>query len=174
MLYRQWKYGYTFRKIYLGEGEWTILEPRDYYRLRHFKWFLFGNKSNFYAVRSIKVGTGKTKMAYLHRDILMPSEGLVVDHKNGDSLDNRRANLRLATRSQNSCNSRRDKSKASSRFRGVIFEKHSGLWLARIKCHGKQIGLGRFTNEIDAANAYDEAAKKYHGDFARLNFPEEN
>ena len=99
-------------------------------------------------------------------------KGLLVDHENGDTLDNRRANLRLATHYQNTCNRRKIKSKTSSRFIGLYFEKRSSRWVTAIKNHGKKIYLGRFKSEIDAAHAYDEAAKKYHGEFAHLNFPD--
>ncbi len=93
-----------------------------------------------------------------------------ADHINTDSLDNRRANLRLATHSQNSCNSRRDKSKTLSRFRGVSFSKRKGKWFAAIRINGKKTWLGYFNDEEDAARAYDHAARKYHGEFAMLNF----
>ena len=94
----------------------------------------------------------------------------LVDHRNTDSLDNRRANLRLATHSQNSCNSRRDKSNTYSRYRGVSFSKRKQKWFAAIRADGKKTWLGYFDSEEDAAKAYDTAAKKYHGEYATLNF----
>jgi hypothetical protein len=105
----------------------------------------------------------------LNRVIMDAPPGLLVDHRNNDTLDNRRANRRLATCSQNRINSRRDKSRTSSRYVGVSLEKGRGKWLAYISYNGKRIHLGRFDDEIEAAKAYDEAAKKYHGEFARLN-----
>jgi hypothetical protein len=97
--------------------------------------------------------------------------GFLVDHKNGAGLDNRSENLRKATHSQNTHNSRKIKN-TSSQFRGVSFAKKRGLWETQITVERKKIFLGRFKNEIDAALAYDAAAKKYCGEFARLNFPD--
>ena len=173
MVYRRWKHGYEYRRIYLSDGEWTILDQQDYCRCREFKWFIKGNGSKVYALRSFKIGPKKTKMAAMHREIMNAPKGKIVDHKNGDSLDNRRANLRFATQSQNLANAIRDKSKASSRFTGVYLNKaREKKWHVGIRYQGKKVFLGRFDNEIDAAKAYDEAAKKYYGEFARLNFPE--
>jgi hypothetical protein len=101
-----------------------------------------------------------------------PPRGFLVDHKNLNTLDNTRTNLRLATRSQNMFNRNKIKSNTSSRFRGVCFDKRRKKWCAYITVEGKRIWLGTFDNEIDAAMAYDAAAKKYHGEFARLNFSE--
>ena len=172
MLYRKQKYGYSYRRIYLGEDEWTILDAEDYYRLNSFKWFLTGRLHKFYAARTIKID-GKTRIARMHRDIMNPPDNLVVDHRNSDGLDNRRQNLRLATKSQNGCNSRKRKN-TSSVYIGVHLRKKQGRWEAEITHNRKKIWLGSFDNEIAAAKAYDAAAKKYHGEFARLNFPEEN
>ena len=173
MAYRRQKYGYTFRRIDLGQGEWTLLDEVDYYRFGNLKWSLGGYKKNLYAVSGIKNKDGNFELVRLHRLIMNPPENLVVDHRNGDGLDNRRENLRLATKSQNLFNSRKRKN-TSSQFIGVSFDKRSGLWVAYIGLCRKKIFLGYFKNEIDAAKAYDAAAKIYHGEFARLNFPEEN
>jgi hypothetical protein len=171
MWYRRRKFGYDFRRIDLGEGEFTIVEPEDYYRLANFKWYVRGNGINFYAVCSIKTGPKKTKLVCMNREIMNAPKGLFVDHKNCDSLDNRRDNLRLATRVQNACNRQWNKSRTSSRYRGIALIKRSGRWSAQISHEGERIWLGTFDNEVNAARVYDEAAKKYHGEFARLNFP---
>ncbi|MGA2322269.1 MAG: AP2 domain-containing protein [Sedimentisphaerales bacterium] len=166
LAYRLLRFGYTFRRIYLGEGEFAILDPQDYYRLCNFKWFLKGR----YALRSFKIAPDKTKMISIHREIMNAPDGLLVDHKNGDGLDNRRSNLRLATHSQNQCNKPKIKTKVTSQYVGVHFDKRRSQWAANIRNNGKTIWLGRFDTEIDAAKAYDQAAKKHHGEFARLNF----
>jgi len=176
LTYRLLHYGYSFRKIYLSEGEYAIVDQEDYCRFGAFKWCATGDNECVYAARIIKkTVAGRVKAVYLHREIMRPPRGLLVDHRNNNTLDNRRANLRLATHSQNACNSnsRIDKSKTVSRFRGLVFLKRKKKWGARIGYQGKVMWLGLFTNEIDAALAYDRAAIKYHGEFAKLNFSEE-
>jgi hypothetical protein len=170
LIFRLLRYGYSFRKIDLGEGKWTILDQEDYYRLNQFKWYVNGNGFKFYAFRNIIIGPGRTRMLSMHRDIMNSPKGLLVDHKNHDSLDNRRQNLRLATHSQNTCNKQSKRTGCSSKFRGVSYDKKRGYWNTQVVCEGKMVFFGRFKNEFDAAKAYDEAAKKHHGEFARLNF----
>lgn len=94
--------------------------------------------------------------------------GREVDHRNLNRLDNRRSNLRMATRQQNSANCSR---KSASRFRGVTWDKARGKWAAGVKIDYVRHNLGRFDNEEDAARAYDAAARVAFGEFARLNFP---
>jgi hypothetical protein len=167
MAYRKHKYGSTYRKISLGEGKFTIVDPQDFYRFNIFNWCPQQNGPDIYAVRFV---SNPKKIVSLHREIMNPPEGLVVDHRKGNGLDNRRANLRLATQSQNLCNKAKTKLKTSSRFIGVHFDKRRGLWAATIRHNGKSIWLGRSESEVEAARAYDSAAIKYHGEFARLNF----
>jgi hypothetical protein len=94
-----------------------------------------------------------------------------IDHANGDRSDNRLVNLRAASRSQNQRNvSSRDGS--TSDYLGVSWDKHRGKWHAKVTSDGQQIHIGRFESEEDAARAYDAAARRYHGEFARLNFPQ--
>ena len=97
-------------------------------------------------------------------------KGFTVDHINHDTLNNCLSNLRLATYSQQAQN-RRLRSNNISGYRGVYFRKDSGRWRAQISVNGKQIHLGHFNDPIEAAHAYDSAARIHHGEFAQLNFP---
>jgi len=170
MVYRRFKYGYTFRRIYLGQNKFTIVDQADFYSLNNYQWCVQQYDRNIYAVRLIMNSSQRMKIVSLHREILNPPKGLLVDHRNNDGLDNRRENLRLATHSQNMFNKRKTLKKTYSHFIGVSFDKSVGKWIASISFQGKHIFLGRFSSEIDAAKARDNAAIKYHKEFARLNF----
>jgi hypothetical protein len=108
----------------------------------------------------------------MHREILNPPGHLMVDHINHNGLDNRKANLRLATCAQNSYNRRQGRKNKSSKYTGVSWKQWTKKWAAIICYKKKNIIVGYFENEIQAAKAYDKAAKKYHGEFASLNFME--
>jgi len=110
----------------------------------------------------------------MHRAILNPPNDMVIDHINGDGLDNRRANLRVCSVAQNRRNARKTRSATTSRFKGVWYERpsseHGGKpWRARIVFERRNIRLGRFDTEVAAARAYDEAAQRLHGEFAKTN-----
>ena len=171
MAYRRIRYGYSFRRIPLGEDKFTIVDQQDFYRFNNFNWCCEEDGWNTYAVRIAGVPKKKIKILSLHREIMNHPKGFLVDHRNNNGLDNRRENLRKATKSQNVCN-RRKKANTTSKFIGVHFAKRNGLWASYITHRRKQIWLGYFKSEVEAARVRDIAAKKYHGEFARLNFPE--
>jgi hypothetical protein len=108
----------------------------------------------------------------MHREVIRLPGHLVVDHINHNGLDNRKANLRPATRAQNNYNRLAIKRKgATSKYKGVAWKKDKNKWRARLHFNGKLMFLGYFDNQIDAAKAYDKAAKECYGPFACLNFP---
>lgn len=154
--------------IPLTKGYSTIVswEDRDLFDI---KWCVMTPRNIQYAMTSV-LGNNKKKL-YLHRVILERIIGrkLVrseqVDHIDGNGLNNRRDNLRLATNSQNHHNiSKRSDNKSG--YKGVCYS--GGKWVAQINVSGKQTYLGRFDTPENAYEAYCEAAKKYHGEFARI------
>ena len=168
--YRKRKYGYAYRRIKLGGGKYAKVDEYIYYKFGHLKWCTVGDDIK-YAARIVEEAKSRRIITeYLHRKIMNADKGELIDHQNGDGLDERIANLRPATHSQNACNSRRDKTKTLSKYRGVSYSKRKMKWFAAIRDNRKKVWLGYFDNETDAAKAYDRAAKKYQGEFARLNF----
>lgn len=108
------------------------------------------------------------KMIYIHRMVTGVEKGKYVDHINGDKLDNRKQNLRICTQSENLANSKKRKN-TSSIYKGVNWDESRGKFLARIGVNGTGINLGRFDTDVEAAQAYNDAAIKYYGEFANLN-----
>jgi len=164
------------RLLPLSQNKFAIVDAEDYDRLNKYKWCLSRSPRTNYAVRSIKGKRVKGKRAkrktiLMHRFILNAPRGLVVDHINHNGLDNRKKNIRLCTRKQNNRN-KRPQGK-TSRYKGVYFNKPRKKFVARICINGKTTHIGVFTDQIDAAKAYDKKAKELFGEFAYLNFPED-
>lgn len=157
------------KKIPLTQGEFATVDDIDYEFLMQWKWYF----NQGYAVRHSQKSDGfsQRKTILMHRIILSRKLGRSdfhdTDHKNHDGLDNRRNNLRPASRSQNEHNS--EIQWGSSKFKGVCWKKDHNKWQAYIRFEGCLKHLGYFTDEIEAAKAYNEAAKKYFGEFACLN-----
>jgi len=172
LLYRRLRFGYPFRRIPLTQGKFAIVDPDDYPHLSKYKWRLCKTKGKnvLYAERSIRLPNGKYSRILMHRQLINVPKGYVIDHINGSGLDNRRANLRLATVAQNAWNSK--KRNPRSGYKGVWLAKDKGLWRAAIFCNRKRKHLGYFKDKVDAAKAYDKAATKLHKEFAVLNFPD--
>lgn len=108
----------------------------------------------------------------MHHEVIDVPPGMVCDHIDGNGLDNRKANLRPATVSQNICNRPKTKRKTRSKYKGLEWNKIQRKWKVSIQCNGHKVYLGSFASEIDAAKAYDKKARELFGPFARPNFPE--
>lgn len=158
------------KNIPLSKGKFAIVDNEDYERLVAFgKWCI---SVNGYAVKTFAItkpdGKKSSMTVRMHRIVINAENGIEVDHINGNCLDNRKCNLRLCTRAENSRNVKRHKNNKNG-LKGVRLHRGTKKWEARIQAGGKGIYLGLFTCRIEAAKAYNEAAVKYHGEFARLN-----
>jgi hypothetical protein len=159
------------KRISLTQGKYALVDDSDYEWLNQYKWYAIKDYNTWYAVRHITKPDGKQTLISMHRFILGLEYGDLRegDHKNHNGLDNRQDNLRICTGSQNQYNANPHKN-CSSVFKGIYWNKISNKWHTRISIRGQQRNLGYFNNEIKAAKAYDEAARKYFGEFANLNF----
>ena len=151
-------------RIPLGDGLFALVDAADYKQISKYRWYATRRGSNTYAM-CFKNG----RPAYMHRMIMRPRRGYIVDHKDGNGLNNCRDNLRVCTRRQNQANRR--SRHGSSRFVGVY--RHKDKWVAEIRSHGRYFYLGLFDDEVEAAKARDRKAWELNGEFAYLNFPED-
>ena len=140
-------------------GEMILIDDQDYERLSRYRWSLNGS------------GYPQSALGLLHRVITGARKGEYVDHVHNNLLDCRRSELRLCRQSQNNAN-RRKSAKKTSGYKGVYWDKSNQKWRARITSRqsGRLISLGYFLDEVDAAKAYDDAARAQYGEFALTNF----
>lgn len=141
-----------------------LLDDEDHERLKGFSWTVLKYAHTFYAQRVLPRNGGKQRHIRIHREILgVTGTKQFIDHINGNALDNRKINLRLATNSQNQAN--RESRVGSSQFKGVWWVKGRNKWRAYVK----GVHLGLFDSELEAAEAYNKKAVEIYGEFAKLN-----
>lgn len=154
--------------IPLTQGQYAKVDDEDFERFGKFKWFANWSSSldSFYAVRNVRGSNGKQTLLLLHREILgVTNPRIKVDHRNHDTLDCQRYNLRPATNSQNMANRKGLGKNNTSGYRGVCWRKDCNRWQARIGVEGRMINLGFFDNIINASEAYSRANRSYFGEF---------
>jgi len=164
----------SMKHITLTQGQKAIVDDDDYDNLNNLKWFATKNRCGFYARRSTWDPKNKkvSKPLIMHRVVVGAGDGEVVDHINGNSLDNRKSNLRVCSNAQNCRNRKRNnKNNSTSKYKGVSWNKKKKLWESVIGFNYKDCWLGYFKSEKEAAEQYDIAAQIFFGEFASLNFP---
>lgn len=152
------------KEIYLTNGQTAQVDDEDFEHVSQFEWRAQRGGNTFYAVGSID-----GKAILLHRLLMNAPDGIEVDHIHGNGLNCTRENMRLATHAQNMKNRAKQKNGLTSIYKGVHFKRSHGRWSAELQIDGKCKFLGYFDDEIDAAHAYDDAARIYYGEFARPN-----
>lgn len=160
-------------KILKIKGYEVILDDDDFGNVSLKKWSVHSKKEEllgriYFNARNLTIN-GKQKNILLHRMIAgcITGDGKTVDHKNGNTLDNRKENLRVCTNSENARNQKTPQNNTSG-YKGVSITR-DGSWQAQIRLNRKIIYLGRYKTKEDAYIAYCDASKKYHGEFSRLS-----
>jgi len=154
--------------VTLTRGYVAVIDAEDVNIVSDVFWHVTPRRRTAYAFGRVKID-GVIVRTSIHRLISSPSGGFVVDHIDGDGLNNRKSNLRLATISQNAYNMTMERKNNSSGVKGVYWHKKCGKWYARISKDKARISLGFFDNIEDAEACYLNAVKEYHGDFGRIS-----
>lgn len=154
--------------IKLTKGFFAKVDDDDFEKCNKISWYYNKSFNGYTAYAETK--SFKLKIS-MHRFIMNPKKNEFVDHINGNGLDNRKNNLRICTRSQNTVNSK-IRTDNTTGYKGVSYYKSRNKYEAYINVKGKRTKLGYFTCPKEAAIAYDQMAKLLHGEFARLNFPQ--
>ena len=155
------------KRIPLTQGKAAIVDNEDFEELNKYKWSCTHTCGLNYAVRGNP--DSKPRHLRMHREILNTPVDMDTDHINGNGLDNRKSNLRICTHTENMLNCK--PRGGTSPYIGIGWSVCHKKWHARIRSKGKQVHLGFFKDESKAARAFDTAAIKLRGEFARLNFP---
>ncbi len=159
--------------IYLTRDKYTIVDDEDYERLMKHSWAWIpatgSQSSKGYAVRKGNKKRGEPRTVQMHREILHASKGTIIDHKNLNSLDNRKENLRYADVQTNSFNRNKPIMDCTSKYKGVLQRKNDTRWMARIKFNGRHVELGKYDTEEKAAAIYNFASRIFYGKYRHEN-----
>lgn len=154
--------------VELTQNRTAIFDAEFLPMIETMKWGAMKGKYTSYATARSRLDDGTVKTIFMHRLLANPPEDMVVDHINGDGLDNRMSNLRVVTVAQNNLNSR-VRNDSQSGIKGAYYDKRKGSYYSRIKVDGKLIYLGTFNTAEEAAQAYVDASAKYHGEYGRTH-----
>lgn len=154
------------KKITLPNNKYTLVDDEDFVILSQYKWHSFKNRNTFYCHRNIYLKNVKRSCVTLHRQIMGNPKNKIIDHIDGNGLNNLRSNLRIVTNSQNLFN-RGKQNNNTSGLKRISWHKREKKWRADIGINGKQITLGYFKTKEEAYKVYIEACKKYHGKLQR-------
>lgn len=158
------------REIELTRGKYAVVDDEDYERINSHSWAAVPNPyGGVYAVRKGSKRKGEPRTIQMHREILNAPKGSIIDHVNGDGLDNRKSNLRFANTQKNSFNRKKPNLDSTSRYKGVLQRKGSTNWIARIKFNNRHVELGTYGDEAYAASVYNFASRIFFGEFRREN-----
>lgn len=158
------------KEIPLTQGQVAIVDDEDFEKLSQWKWCASAAKYGFYAVRGALISeVGYPRLISMHR-VILGIDGLTLmgDHINGNKLDNRRSNLRVANHIENKRSYRHSATSKTSKWRGVSWDKSRNNWQMQIHANGRKI-MKRFCDENDAAQAYNFYAVSLFGEFATEN-----
>ena len=144
----------------------ALVDDQDAESVGKHKWTV--TKSG-YAIGYLEKVNRKSRLILMHRLIMGATKDQMIDHINGDKLDNRRKNLRFCTKAQNNRNSKKPHSNNTSGYKGVFWSKQKRKWLAQIVVDRTQIGLGFFNSKEEASETYKQASRKYCGEFSPYN-----
>lgn len=167
------------KQIKLTQNQFALVDDDDFEWLSHRKWYAhfdknYANGGAYKALCNSFTVMGKRKTLYMHREIIARlldrklNQCEMIDHINGNTLDNQRSNLRIASPAQNQYNRNKAKNNTSG-FKGVTWSKFHNKWVAQIKINKKHIHIGYFNDIQSAAKAYNQAALDLHGDYANIN-----
>ncbi len=160
-------------RIPLNHRKYALIDAEDASRVAPYRWYASYDGDRWVAARGERIGHGagtSVRTVYMHRAILDAPPELGVTFLNGDTLDNRKENLRMSTPAERGAKRRRNRNNTSG-YRGVSFDTHSGLWRAVVRHSGVYVSAGYFRTPEEAARAYDAKASELFGAFAYRNLP---